>query len=104
LAKRLTYDSSLATDHSALTLSGAVMGTPHYMAPEQAQGKVKQLSTGADVYSLGAILYQMLTGRPPFEAETPLEVMRKAIEEEPERPNAVLAPSRREVPLAKSQI
>jgi serine/threonine protein kinase/WD40 repeat protein len=104
LAKRLTYDSSLATDHSALTLSGAVMGTPHYMAPEQAQGKVKQLSTGADVYSLGAILYQMLTGRPPFEAETPLEVMRKAIEEEPERPNAVLAPSRREAPLAKSQI
>jgi WD40 repeat protein len=71
------------------------MGTPHYMAPEQAQGRAKQLTTAADIYSLGAILYQLLAGRPPFEGETPLEVMRKAIEEEPERPNAALARSRR---------
>ncbi len=84
LAKRVNVDSDL-------TLSGVVMGTPHYMAPEQAQGKAKQLSTAADIYSLGAILYQLLTGHPPFEAETPLEVMRKAIEEEPKRPSALLA-------------
>jgi serine/threonine protein kinase len=59
------------------------------MAPEQAQGRVRHLTTAADVYSLGAILNQMLTGRPPFQAETPLEVMRKAVEEEPARPSAI---------------
>jgi serine/threonine-protein kinase len=82
LAKRLDVESDM-------TLSGAVLGTPHYMAPEQAQGKVKQLSAAADIYSLGAILYQLLTGRPPFQADTPLEVMRKAIEQEPARPSSI---------------
>jgi eukaryotic-like serine/threonine-protein kinase len=74
---------------SDLTVSGAALGTPNYMAPEQAAGNTRGLTTAADIYSLGAILYQMLTGRPPFEAETPMEVMRKVVETEPPKPRAI---------------
>jgi serine/threonine-protein kinase len=80
LARRLASDSSV-------TLSGAIVGTPSYMAPELATGHGHEATIAADVHSLGAVLYELLTGRPPFEAATPLETMRKVVEEEPIPPS-----------------
>ena len=71
-----------------LSLSGKVIGTPAYMAPEQALGRSKDASTAMDIYSLGAILYHLLTGRPPFEGNTVVEVLRNVTDSEPIRPSA----------------
>lgn len=68
---------------SALTLFPTALGTPHYVAPEQAAGSSAQLTTAADIYSLGAIFYELLAGRPPFRADTPLETLRLAAETAP---------------------
>ncbi len=74
-----------------LTLSGARIGTLGYMAPEQALGKPGSVGPAADIYSLGAVLYEMITGRPPFRAETPLETERQLLSEEPVPPRRLNA-------------
>jgi WD40 repeat protein/Tfp pilus assembly protein PilF len=72
----------------SVTQPGAILGTPSYMAPEQARA-AKQLSTAVDVYSLGAILYELLTGRPPFRADSTLDVVLQVLERDPEPPHQV---------------
>jgi serine/threonine protein kinase len=76
--------------NSELTGTGQVLGTPSYMPPEQADGRVAVVGTLSDVYSLGAILYCMLTGRPPFQSSSPFETLMQVIKEPPIAPRQLI--------------
>ena len=91
LAKMLT-NPERETRNSEQTQTGAVMGSPSYMSPEQARGRGDQISVRSDVYALGAMLYELLTARPPFLAATALETMKLVAERDPVAPR-VLNPS-----------
>jgi tRNA A-37 threonylcarbamoyl transferase component Bud32 len=84
LAKMLDSEAE-EEPRAPLTLSGTALGTPSYMSPEQAAGR--RLTAASDIYSLGAILYEMLAGEPPFQAGTLLETLRLVAEEEPKHPS-----------------
>lgn len=82
LAKRQTQDSNL-------TRTGQPVGTPSYMAPEQAKGQIEKVGPSSDIYALGATLYCTLTGHPPFQAANVWETMRQVLEDEPVPPKLV---------------
>jgi len=80
---------SLASD-SGLTRTDSIMGSPSYMSPEQAEGKTKEVGPLADVYALGAILYELLTGGPPFRGTTALEILEQVKNAEPVPPSRLV--------------
>lgn len=90
LAKRLD-------DDSGHTHTGEILGTPSYMAPEQAEGKKDEIGPRTDIYALGAILYELLAGRPPFLGSTPLESLRQVVNNEPVPPSQCKATTPRDL-------
>jgi serine/threonine-protein kinase len=92
LAKRIAADATL-------TNTGAILGTPSYMAPEQAAGNRGEIGPASDVYSLGTILYAMLTGHPPFQAASPVDTVLLVLEQDPLPPRLVNAAADRDLEM-----
>lgn len=90
LAKQFAVETSLS-------VSGVIVGTPEFMAPEQARGKSSEVDPRTDVYALGATLYRLLTGVPPFWGETPLDVVQKVVHDDPVPPSRYLPRLSRDV-------
>jgi formylglycine-generating enzyme required for sulfatase activity len=80
-----------------VTASGMMIGTPSYMAPEQAAGKVREIGTASDVWALGCILYRLVTGRLPFEADSPTATVQQVLHRDPAPPRSVVADVPRDV-------
>ena len=89
LAKRVNVEEEsmasggMGSDIVNLTQSGAILGTPAWMSPEQAAGQTDSIDVATDIYSLGAVLFAMLTGRPPFQAASPLDTVLMVLEQDP---------------------
>ncbi len=86
-----------ATEDSSLTATGAILGTPSYMAPEQASGHRKLIGAATDVYGLGAILYELLCGRPPFHTPSMMETVVQVLERDPVPPHEIVPDVPREL-------
>ena len=87
------------TGAESLTRTGAILGTPAYMAPEQAAGNRGEVGITSDVYSLSCVLYHMLTGRPPFAANSPVDVVLQVLEQDPPLPRTVVANVNRDLEM-----
>jgi serine/threonine-protein kinase len=88
LAKRVNVEDvstggGISSELASLTQSGAILGTPAWMSPEQAAGQTESIDVATDIYSLGAVLFAMLTGRPPFQAASPLDTVLMVLEQDP---------------------
>src|SRR5262249_33091804 len=83
LAKQINTEGTL-------TIAGTILGTPNYMPPEQAGAKNGTYSPTSDIYALGAVLYELLTGKPPFQAATPLQTIKLVLESEPVSPRLII--------------